>query len=120
MKRNMDLVRDLLLIIERNDDSKELNVPNDWDREEVAYHLKILDQAGFVKNNTKWADNKPMWMFASLTWDGHEFLDSIKNNSIWDKTKEGIKNKGFELGSVPLEVLKEYAKLQIKNLIGLE
>ncbi|MEQ2528835.1 DUF2513 domain-containing protein [Robertmurraya yapensis] len=120
MKRDMELVRDLLKIIEINDDRKELEIPVDWDREVVAYHLKILDQAGFVKNNTKWADNRPMWIFASLTWDGHEFLDSIKDNAIWNKTKEGIKGKGLEFGSVPLEVIKEYAKLQIKNLFGLE
>jgi len=51
MKRNMDLVRKLLVIIEENNGDEELLLPNDWDREEVAYHLKILDQAGFVNNN---------------------------------------------------------------------
>lgn len=116
----MDMVRDILLIIEESDDDKELIIPSDWDRKIVAYHLKILDQAGFVKNYTKWAGNQPMWISASLTWDGHEFLDSIKDNSIWNKTKDGIKGKGLELGSVPLDIIKEYAKLQIKNLFGLE
>lgn len=120
MERDMELVRELLLLIESNDDSKELTIPSDWNRETVAYHLKILDQAGYVKNNTKWADNKPMWLIASLTWDGHEFLDSIKNDNVWSKTKEGLKSKGLELGSVPLDVLTEYAKLQIKLLFGLE
>ncbi|MDR4887895.1 DUF2513 domain-containing protein [Fredinandcohnia sp. QZ13] len=120
MERDMDLVRDLLFIIEKNDDSRELPIPKEWDREVVAYHLKILDQAGFIENHTKWAGNQPMWIIASLTWDGHEFLDSIKNNTIWSKTIEGIKDKGFELSSVPLEVMKEYAKLQIKSLLGLE
>ncbi|GIN71146.1 hypothetical protein J14TS2_16210 [Bacillus sp. J14TS2] len=120
MKRNMELVRELLLLIESNNDRRELDIPDDWDREFVAYHLKILDQAGFIKNNTKWADNKPMWMFASITWEGHEFLDSIRNDDVWSKTKAGIKQKGLEIGNVPIEVLKEYAKLQMKNLFGLE
>lgn len=120
MKRDMELVRDLLLLIENNDDRRELKIPDDWNREVVAYHLKILDQAEYVKNNTKWADNQPMRLIASLTWDGHEFLDSIKNNNIWIKTKEGIKGKGFELGSVPIDVIKDYAKLQAKNLLGME
>lgn len=114
----MELVRDILFLIEDTNRS-ELKIPKEWDREVVAYHLKLLDQAGYVKNNTKWADNKPMWLLASLTWDGHEFLDSIKDDSIWNKTKEGIKNKGFELGTVPFDVLKDYAKLQIKSLFGL-
>lgn len=120
VKRDLELVRELLVLIEENNDRNELKIPDKWDREVVAYHLKILDQAGYVKNKTKWADNKPFWLFASLTWDGHEFLDSIRNDNIWNNTKEGIRAKGFELGSIPFDVLKEFAKLQIKNLFGME
>ncbi len=116
----MELVRELLLLIESTNDRQELVIPEDWNREVVAYHLKILDQAEYVDNNTKWADNSPMWLMASLTWDGHEFLDSIKDNSIWQKTKAGIKAKGLEIGSVPLDVIKEYAKLQLKSVFGIE
>ena len=120
MERDLNLVRELMLIIESNDGRKELDIPEDWDREVTAYHLKILDQVGYVKNNTKWADNKPMWMLASLTWDGHEFLDSIKNDNIWEKIKKGIKEKGLELGSVPLSVVKDYAAMQMKILFGVD
>jgi Hypothetical protein (DUF2513) len=119
LKRDMELVRDLLLVIEQNDDRRELEIPKDWDREVVAYHLKILDQAGYVKNNTKWADNKPMWLIASLTWEGHEFLDAIKSDNVWEKTKDGVKKKGLELGNIPLDVLKEFASIQIKSILGL-
>lgn len=120
MKRDMDLVRELLLLIEESEFGKNLVIPDNWDRKVVAYHLKILDQAGYVENNTHWGGDKPLWFFASLTWDGHEFLDSIKNDNIWNKTKEGIKKKGFEIGSIPVDVLKEYAKLQLKILFGLD
>lgn len=119
MQRDMELVRDLLLLIESKENDGELVIPKEWDREIVAYHLKILDQAGYVKNNTKWADNKPMWLLASLTWDGHEFLDSIKNENVWVKTKDGVKKKGLELGSVPFDVIKEYASIQLKSVLGL-
>ncbi|MFE7065008.1 DUF2513 domain-containing protein [Sutcliffiella sp. NPDC057660] len=118
MKRDMELVRELLLLIENNY-GNELIIPKEWDREIVAYHLKILDQAGYVNNNTKWADNRPMWLIASLTWDGHEFLDSIKNDNVWVKTKDGVKKRGLELGSIPFDVLKEYASIQIKSILGL-
>lgn len=120
MKRDMELARQLLLTIESNNGDEALLLSNDWDRKEVAYHLKILDQAGFVENRTRWADNQPYWIYASLTWEGHEFLDSVRNDNIWNKTKEGIKTKGLELGSIPIEVIKEFAKIQIKNLMGLE
>ncbi|KPN94951.1 hypothetical protein AO843_22100 [Lysinibacillus sp. ZYM-1] len=64
-----------------------------------------------MKNNTQWADNKTFILIASMTWDGHEFLDSVKNNGIWNKTKEGMLNKGLELLSVPLDIVKGYMPL---------
>lgn len=119
MIRDMELVRELMMLIEKSEDRKELSIPQKWDKETVAYHLKILDEAGYIKNGTRWADNTPLWFYASLTWEGHEFLDSIRNNNVWEKTKEGIKNKGFEIGSVPIEVIKEFAKAYIKDAFGL-
>lgn len=120
LKRDMELVRKLFFMIEnQEDDRRELVVPKEYDKDVVAYHLKILDQAGYVESNITYASNSVLWMSATLTWEGHEFLDSIKNDNIWRKTKEGIKEKGFELGNVPFEILKEFASLQLKNFFGL-
>lgn len=120
MKRDMELVRKLLVLIEdKHEEQEELILPNDIDRNVAANHLVLMEQAGLVKNNITYADNKPYWIRSSLTWEGHEFLDSIRNEGIWNKVKEGVKVKGLEIGSVPLEVLKEYAKMQIKNIFGL-
>ena len=119
MKRDLNLVRELLLLIEENDGQGALKLPEDYNKKIVAYHLSLLGQAGYVVEKVQWAGDEPIWITASLTWEGHEFLDSIKNDNIWEKTKEGIKIKGLEVGSVPLEVLKEFATLQFKNLFGL-
>jgi hypothetical protein len=39
----------------------------------------------------------------ALTWEGHEFLDATKNETVWNKTKQLIADKG---GSISIEVLK--------------
>lgn len=39
----------------------------------------------------------------SLTWQGHEFLDMARNDTIWKKAFDIIKDKG---GNVTLEILK--------------
>ncbi|MGH0418786.1 MULTISPECIES: DUF2513 domain-containing protein [Bacillus cereus group] len=26
-------------------------------------------------------------MYSSLTWEGHEFLDAIKNDTVWNNVK---------------------------------
>lgn len=117
----MELVRQLLFMIEKLESNHtELKIPSEIDREEAVYHLRIMEQAGFTVNKIQYADNQPLWIYSSLTWDGHDFLDSIKNDTVWTKIKEGIKNKGLELGQVSFSVLKEYAKLEIKKKLGLE
>lgn len=112
MKRDMEIARKLLLLIEeQDDDSKELIIPQDIDRKVAVYHLNLLDQAGFTDSTIRYADNSPMWIYSSITWDGHEFLDAVKNETIWNKIKTNVAEKG---GSIPFDVLKllavDYAK----------
>lgn len=120
MKRDMELIRKLLFLIEEHDDPhKELKIPSDIDKQFAVYHLKLLEQAGYTENNIKYADNQPLWIYSSLTWDGHEFLDSVKNDTVWEKVKEGIKSKGLELGQVSFSVLIDFVKFKLKEKLGI-
>lgn len=101
MKRDMDLVRLILLKIEKDYVSTALyNIEIDgYDKETVAYHCKILYEAGFISDySARYADNE-LYIFAvgSLTWEGNDFLDKIRDDSTWHKTKEEIKKKGLPL-----------------------
>lgn len=55
-----------------------------------------------------------------MTWQGHEFLDRIRDPQIWAKTKEGAKR----VGSFSLDVLSDIArgiiKKKISDLSGIE
>lgn len=82
------------------------------------YHW-LMEQAGLTKNNIKYASDVPLWIYSQLTWEGHDFLDSIKNDTIWNKTKESIKSKGLELGQVSFSVLKDFAVLKAKEKLGI-
>jgi len=120
MKRDMELIRKLLFLIEELDDPhKELKIPSDIDKQVAVYHLKLLEQAGYTENNIKYAGNQPLWIYSSLTWDGHEFLDSVKNDTVWEKVKEGIKSKGLELGQVSFSVLIDFVKFKLKEKLGI-
>ena len=112
MKRDMELVRNLLLGIERDpqlDGTQwvEVGRPSDLgitnhSLEEVAYHVRMLVEGGFVKGNV--AGEMPV--ISKLTWQGHEFLDDIRDQDIWDKTKERAKG----LASVGLTLIWEIAR----------
>ena len=52
-----------------------------------------------------------------LTWNGHEFLDSIRDNKIWEKTKEHFSQKGIEMS---FELVKSAAiKIASAVILGL-
>lgn len=121
MQRDMDLIRDLLFLIRKQENpNAELKIPPELDRENVVYHLNLMEQAGLTKNNIKYASNKPFLIFSKLTWDGHDFLDSIKNDTIWNRTKDLIKSKGMEVGQVSFSVIKDFAKLKLKEMLGMD
>ena len=101
MKRDMDLVRLILLKIEEDYVSTalyDLKIDG-YDKETIAYHCKILHEAGFVSDyGSHYADNAlQSFGVGSLTWEGNEFLDKIRDDSFWGKTKDAIKKKGLPL-----------------------
>ena len=106
MKRDMELVRLILLKIEEEYSStaiSNLNISG-YDMETVAYHCKILNEAGLISDyGARYADNSlRSFGVGSLTWEGNDFLDKIRDNSQWKKVKDVIVQKGLPLLSKQL------------------
>ena len=121
MQRDMDLVRDLLLRLEADpllDGTRWICLePSELgfggrSAEEVGYHLTLLIEAGFIDGQVG-IESLPI--LRRLTWQGHEFLDSIRDPDIWAKTKERTKG----LTSVGLAFIWEIAKAEIRTKLGL-
>jgi hypothetical protein len=104
MRRDMTLVRDILLEVEaRSDGSSWVDLSIDGrSPEEIAYHVKIMSQAGLVEAIDVSAGDFD-WRASSLTWEGHEFLDAARNNTVWRKALQLVRDKG---SAIPFEVLK--------------
>lgn len=110
MKRDMDLCRKILFAIEEQYvDVALYNIGIEgYSMEEVAYHCKILRDAKLISDyGAQYASNQ-IYSFGvgSLTWEGHEFLDKIREDTIWNKTKGVINGK---LLPMTLDVVKEVA-----------
>jgi len=105
MKRDIELVRKILLEIESKDEPDGWIFPEleGYSEEEVNYHIKIMAEAGLIEARDLSTMNTFEWAAINLTWEGHEFLDASRNDTIWKKSKSIIKDK---LGSVSFEVLK--------------
>ncbi len=121
MNRDMDLVRELLIAIAdgpRFDGTRCLTPtkPEDFgitnhSREEVYYHLTMLIEAGFIKGKV----GLGVPGISKLTWEGHEFLDNVKDTSVWESTKARVAG----LPGVAIAVIAEIAKAEIKKKLGL-
>lgn len=101
MKRDMDLVREILLEIEKSYVStaiRDLQIDG-YDKETIAYHCKILHEARLVSEYKPiYADDGLLAFFVGgLTWEGNDYLDKIRDNTLWKKTKDIIKDKGLPL-----------------------
>jgi hypothetical protein len=105
MKRDFELVRKLLIELE-GEDSVDLSP---YTKEQVNYHKALIKEAGFAEGtihypSTHQTDVPDLAMLKRLTWEGHEFLDKAKNDTVWNKAKAIIKDKGVSLSLDALKI----------------
>lgn len=117
VQRNMELVRSILLEVERSPVEKimDVNVPGHT-AEEISYHVMLLHKAGLLEAQDCSHMQARCWKPIRLTWEGHEFLDAVKSDTVWNKTKSIVIEK---TGTLSLEALKAAVPLALKALLGL-
>ena len=118
MKRDMDLVRAILFAVEAMDSQGVLSelTLDDWHEDVVLQHAHLLRSAGFL--NAFVTGGSPTRMHVvGLTWQGHELIDSIRDEGIWGSVKAKLGKVG---GSASVDVLKALAIETAKELLGLE
>jgi hypothetical protein len=116
MKRNMELGRKILLKVEEKEDFSTPITPSvvGFTKQEVVYHIKLLHQASLIEAQDWSSDNGDNWVVTSLTSIGHDFLDSARNETSWNKAKEYISSKGSVLTFETLKIaLSELVKSQL-------
>jgi hypothetical protein len=119
MKRDMDLIRKLMLRLEELDGTgiSNSNLLEGYGAEEVMYHNYLLANAGLAIGCDSSSGDSflPQWYLNALTWDGHEFLDAARNETNWKKAKERFAG----VGGFSLSILKDLLVALMKQQIGL-
>lgn len=122
MTRNMDLIRAILLDVEKRKPAYGI-----WETEPffegkdvatVMDYLNLLINEGLL---TGTADYIPESGFSevsniNLTWKGYEFLSLSRDDCIWKTAKDKILNAGVAFS---ISLLMEYLKNLAKSKIGL-
>lgn len=119
MKRDWDLIRRILLQLEGKQSTNDVLKPEEVEghsEEEVCYHIRLLHEAGLVGMIDKAHTRKTYACFATrLTWDGHEFLDQARSDTVWKRAQSFLKEKGISLS---LEALRIALGRMIEGMLG--
>lgn len=107
MKRDMELIREILIKVENFEihQPQEIEIEG-YSSQQINYHIKMLAQIGFIKAHDFSSFDGELWLPKELTWNGHEFIDSIRNDNVWQKIKEKL---GSDVSTLPLTVVSQVA-----------
>lgn len=126
MKLNYDCVRDVLLYLEDNLSlNKSITFPSDikesllikYSKDDLLYTVKILLNKKLIlgDDNFNYATGIYTANIDSLSFDGHSFLDNIRDNQVWSKSKKIL--SAFK--SVSIEIISQVATNVIYKKLGL-
>lgn len=143
MKRSLDLYRDLLFAVEDHADPRKgaiqimkkgddpLRFPGadtsdlpeslrETDPPVLLRHLELMTQAELLETNALSPDAERttdgrlfMAVIYGLTHKGHDFLENIREDTVWNQTKE-------EARSLALDVVRATAEGIVKGATGIE
>lgn len=107
MKRDLDLVRKILLDIESWPDAsrpREVELEG-HSRGDINYHASLLHEAKYIDAIVSKTSLGDSILPIHLTWNGHEFLDEARDKTIWEKAKRVTKKAGSTSVSVLRPIL---------------
>jgi hypothetical protein len=95
MKRDMELIRRILLLVDENPSLNPLDLEIEGkSNAEIIYHLELLDDAGLIKGNYQ---EYVTCKAHRLSWEGHEFLARVRSERHWARIKEVAAKRGEEI-----------------------
>ncbi len=118
MKRDMELVRKILLAVEAMEPTPQLRNPviEGYDPYIVDHHVYLMSEAGLVKaigTSTQQSGPLPRAAARHLTWEGHEALEVFRNDTVWQQTKTAVEKAGGATIPLWIELAATYAKAQL-------
>ena len=126
MKLNYDCIRDILLTIEEIPNRKDgLILANfksykklsKYNEEEIQYNALKLVQEEYVIGEEASGNNTTTVLFLTdLTWSGHELLNDIRSETVFNQTKEKIIKS---VGSASLTIFQQLASTIVLKTLGL-
>lgn len=115
MTRDLELIRGILLEAERLPDPARASAIalGGWSPAQVDYHVRLLHQAGLV-DAVPPVRSQP-WRVRSLTWAGHELLDAVRSEGVWQRVADRLNDRGV---TAPVSVIEQLAAQTAASMLG--
>lgn len=122
MRLNHDCVRQVLLDIEANLQLEKMsfsdivtpNTISTYGIDNVIYSLIQLSDAQYIDASIEAVKCPiPLIRVEKITWEGHKFLDNVRDPQVWSKTKKVLKR----IESTSITLVSNIASQVITNLI---
>jgi hypothetical protein len=84
---------------------------------EISYHIALLDDAGLLHGTDRSAIGVFRWSAGALTWEGHEFVESARDEKAWKEALAIAEKAGT--GTV-FELVKKALATVLAKRAGLE
>lgn len=118
MKRDLDLVRTMLNHVKDTPPLKPFTriEVEGYDQPTIIEHLELLIEANLIKGQVRRHSGGAAYTISRLTWDGQDFLDAAKNDSVWNRAKKAVieSSKSFTFG-----LLRRWLEYQAGQALGM-
>ena len=107
MRRDMDLVRQILLQVESADGpvtAGRLSCPGHTEQE-VMWHIDLMAGHGLLDASVTraWGGERVAATVDGLTWEGLDMLDAMRSARVWERAKAAIERS---VGATTMDVAK--------------
>lgn len=112
MKRDMDIVRRIALETTELPENMSLIGLEGVDQRTFGVHVIWMQEAGLLTAAVQefTSGEPPVARVRRLTWDGCDFADAVRSDTLWNSAKENVLKPGI---SFTFDVLKDWLKAEI-------
>jgi Hypothetical protein (DUF2513). len=115
-----DVIRHILVEMEKmNHPQLMKHILEPYDKNTISFHIALLLDAKYIEAKMIRPQRRSVcaiFMLERITFAGHEFLNNIRNDNIWNKTKSEAAKIGE---TVSLGVIKSIAEKFILLHLGM-
>lgn len=121
MKRDMELIRKILLDVEASEclltGSRGVQITIDSIAQAVVdYHVRLLADGGYILGLSSGRQDVPL--VQGLTWKGHDFVDAMRPKGVWERIRTVAEKLGALTLDTALELAKDLMKQEGRAILG--